>query len=282
MAAHAQVLRALVEFARENSTASHILVIPFVTLALIVEHRRAILASVQPARLAGAAVMLVGLAPLVAGPLLGEPRPEISLSLSVAGLFVSWMGLFLLFYGFRSLRVARFPLAFLAFIIPIPPLMIDWATSVLKVSSTETVAGLFTLTGTPYVRDGFVFALPTFTIEVADQCSGIRSSIALAITGLIAGHVSLRCWWWKVLLVLAVLPIAVFKNGLRIATLSLLAIHSDPSFLVGRLHHEGGVVFFLLGLAMLAPVLAGLCWIERIRVGRPDRSTSIDAVGDQI
>ena len=166
--------------------------------------------------------------------------------------------------------------------IPIPPLMIDRATSVLKVASTETVAGLFTLTGTPYTREGFVFSLPTFTIEVADQCSGIRSSIALLITSLIAGHVSLRRWWWKVLLVLAVLPIAVFKNGLRIVTLSLLAIHSDPSFLVGRLHHEGGVVFFLLGLAMLAPVLAGLRWMERNRTGRPDRSTSIDAVGNQI
>jgi exosortase len=265
MAAHAHVLRALVEFARENPTASHTVAVPFITLALILDDRKAVLASVRSASLAGAAVILVGLTPLLAVLLLGAPRPESSLSLSVSGLVVSWIGLFVSFYGVDAARVALFPLAFLAFMIPIPLLVIDWATSMLKVASTETVAGLFTLTGTPYYREGFVFSLPTFVIEVADRCSGIRSSIALGLTCLVAGHLSLRSWWSKVLLVLAAIPIAVFKNGVRIVTLSQLAIHWDPSFLVGRLHHEGGFVFFGLGLAMLTPVLAGLRRMEKTR-----------------
>ena len=46
----------------------------------------------------------------------------------------------------------------------------------------------------------------------------------------------------------------VVKNGVRIATLTILANYVDPSFLYGRLHHDGGVVFFLLGLALLLPV----------------------------
>ena len=44
-------------------------------------------------------------------------------------------------------------------------------------------------------------------------------------------------------------------NGIRIVTLSTLAIYADPSFLTGKLHNEGGFVFFLLALAILAPVL---------------------------
>ena len=263
LAAHAHVLRALVEFALENPTASHILAVPFITLALIVEDRKAILASVRPARVAGAAVILVGLAPLLASSLLGEPRPDSSLSLSACGLVVSWIGLFLFVYGVEAARVAFFPLAFLSFMIPIPLLLIDGATSALKAASTQTVAGLFTITGTPYYREGFVFSLPTFVIEVADRCSGIRSSIALVLTCLVVGHVSLRSWWSKVLLVLIAMPVAVFKNGVRIVTLSLLAMHWNPSFLVGRLHHEGGFVFFLLGLAMLTPVLAALHRMEK-------------------
>jgi len=47
----------------------------------------------------------------------------------------------------------------------------------------------------------------------------------------------------------------VVKNGVRIATLTILAEYVDPGFLYGRLHHEGGVVFFLLGLVLLLPVL---------------------------
>jgi len=45
------------------------------------------------------------------------------------------------------------------------------------------------------------------------------------------------------------------KNGIRIVTLTLLAVHVDPSFLTGQLHHDGGVVFFALALVMLAPVV---------------------------
>jgi hypothetical protein len=32
-------------------------------------------------------------------------------------------------------------------------------------------------------------------------------------------------------------------------------MYVSPSFLFGRLHRDGGVVFFLLGLALLVPVL---------------------------
>ena len=173
----------------------------------------------------------------------------------VAGLVVSWVGGFLLFFGRDAARAALFPLLFLAFTIPIPEPVIDSATQVLKNGSTETVAGLFTLTGTPYHRDGFVFALPGFFIEVADECSGIRSSIALLLTGLLSGHVFLRDSWAKTCVIAAVLPITILKNGIRIVTLSLLAMHVDPGFLTGQLHHEGGIVFFLLGLLILAPIL---------------------------
>jgi exosortase/archaeosortase family protein len=51
------------------------------------------------------------------------------------------------------------------------------------------------------------------------------------------------------------LLIMVVKNGVRIATLTILAQYVDPGFLYGRLHHEGGVVFFLLGLVLLLPIL---------------------------
>jgi exosortase/archaeosortase family protein len=56
------------------------------------------------------------------------------------------------------------------------------------------------------------------------------------------------------------LPLSVLKNGIRIATLTLLSIHVDPSFLTGNLHHQGGFVFFLLALLILLPVFL---WLER-------------------
>ena len=136
---------------------------------------------------------------------------------------------------------------------PVPGILLNGAIGLLKRGSTEMVAALFTLTGTVYHREGFVFSLPTVVIEVADECSGIRSSLALVMTVLLAGHMFLTSAWKKALLAVAVIPLTIVKNGIRIVSLTLLALHVDPSFLNGQLHHEGGIVFFLLTLALVAP-----------------------------
>jgi exosortase len=113
----------------------------------------------------------------------------------------------------------------------------------------------FDVLGVPVLQEGFVFHLAHFTIEVAKECSGIRSSLALLILALVVGYLFLRTPWKRLLLVIAGLLIMIVKNGVRIATLTILAEYVDPGFLYGRLHREGGVVFFLLGLLLLLPVL---------------------------
>src|SRR5262249_57722326 len=102
--------------------------------------------------------------------------------------------------------------------------------------------------------EGYVCKLASWSMEIADECSGIRSSIALLLTTLLAGHLFLNRTSHRLLVVAAVLPIAIVKNGVRIVSLSLLATHVDPKFLTGQLHHDGGVVFFLLGLGLLMPL----------------------------
>jgi exosortase len=114
------------------------------------------------------------------------------------------------------------------------------------------------LSGTPILREGFVFRLPNLSIEVAPECSGIRSGISILISGLLAGHLFLRSYWKRIVLVLIAVPVLIFKNALRIGTLSYLAVHFDPRILTSELHREGGIPFFVLGLLLLYPVLAVL------------------------
>ena len=57
------------------------------------------------------------------------------------------------------------------------------------------------------------------------------------------------------MLSIAVVPIALFKNGLRIATLSALSVYVNPAFLYGNLHHRGGIVFFVLALIPMVLLL---------------------------
>lgn len=250
--AYRPVLASIIELSREDASASHLILIPFVALGLIWQRRTEIFSSVGFDWRAGPAVIALGLGCLL---VTTAYRPADALS-AVGGTFVVFcLGGFLLFYGRRAFRAAMFPLLFLTFMVPIPGVLLDGAVRVLTIGSSAVVAGLFTLTGTPYHREAFVFALPNLTIEVADACSGIRSTIALLLTALLAGHMYLQRGWSKALLVIAILPVTILKNGIRIVTLSLLSVHVDPSFLEGRLHHDGGVVFFLLALGLLAPVL---------------------------
>ena len=255
--ANVGVLRALIDLSRTNYTASHHIFIPLVTLALIFQRRDVIFSNVRSARTAGVSVILTGLALALWGSRYwGFGGQDNSLSLMVGALVALSVGGFLLCYGLEAFRAALFPLLLLGFMIPMPRTLLDGATLFLKRGSTETVDGLFTLTGTPYYREGFVFSLPTFAIEIADECSGIRSSIALLLTSLLAGHMFLTSAWKKAILVVAIFPVTILKNGIRIVSLSLLAMHVDPGFLTGQLHREGGIVFFLLALAILAPILA--------------------------
>jgi exosortase len=181
--------------------------------------------------------------------------------------FVVWtLGAFLSVYGVKAFRDAVFPLMFLAFLIPVPTFILDPFVSLLQAASADSSDLVFRLTGVPFHREGMIFALPNVTIEVAKQCSGIRSSIALVITSVVAGKLFLNRTWPKIALVLAVFPVTVFKNSLRIVTLSLLGAYVDPAFLTGHwLHRSGGIPFFVAGLVLLAPVLLGLRKIERGR-----------------
>jgi exosortase/archaeosortase family protein len=88
------------------------------------------------------------------------------------------------------------------------------------------------------------------------------------VTALILGELVLRSAWRKAIWVLSIVPILIFKNGVRIVTLSLLTIYVDPGFLHGWLHMSGGILFYLLGLAILFPILNALRTSER----GPDRA----------
>jgi hypothetical protein len=60
----------------------------------------------------------------------------------------------------------------------------------------------------------------------------------------------------------------VVKNAIRIATLTLLAMHVDIGFLTGRLHQQGGILFFLVTVILVAPLLALLRRSETVRDDR--------------
>jgi exosortase len=177
-----------------------------------------------------------------------------SLSVSALAVLLIWVGGFLSAYGLTAVRKAAFSLLFLLLMIPLHERFLNWTIELLQRGSTEISYLLFNLVGVPALKQGFVISVPGISIEVAAECSGIRSSLALLITCLLAAHLYLRTPWKIAVFILLVLPLSIIKNGIRIVTLTLLSLYVDPRFLTGSLHRDGGFVFFLLALLLLFPV----------------------------
>ncbi len=249
-------LKDLLDTAANREYYSHILLIPFVSIYLIYLKRKEIYSDKVYSFGVGASVMLIGIILYAAGRSLGASLNQNDFtSLITFSALALLLGAFISAYGVSAFRKALFPLLFLGFMIPIPSLLMSGIIYFLQVGSTEFTNILLTVTGVPFFREGFVFNLTGMSVEVAKQCSGIRSSLALLITALLAGHLFLNTGWKKVILAVSIFPIAMFKNGIRIVTLTLLGTYVDPRILQSSLHREGGIPFFIVALLLLAPVL---------------------------
>jgi len=250
-------LKSLLSFSRAQDYASHIIFIAPVSAYLIYLRRRTIFSVTGTGLLTGSIFFLSGtILWYFAGKYANSSEYELSL-LTLAIILV-WISGFAFCYGARALETARFPLLFLLLLVPIPQIAADKIIFFLRAGSAGVAYGLLRLFSVPVWKQGFIMHLPTLEIEVAKQCSGIRSSVALLITVLIVGYFGLRTAWRRALLAVAIVPILILKNGARIVAVCLLSIYVNRGFLHGWLHTSGGVVFYLLGLAILIPILVAL------------------------
>lgn len=265
-------LREIVRLALHERLYAHMILVPFVSGYFLFLKRKQISLAVDTSYKAGIILSLIGIFLFWF-----EEKNSLGLSqnsrLSLAALstFIFWMGGFVLFYGVRAFKIAAFPLLFLLFMVPIPGQALATAIYLLTCGSAEAAYGFFKLTGVPILREGFSFHLPQLTIEVAEQCSGINSSVALFVSSIVAAQLFLRTGWKKVVLVLSIFPITILKNGMRIVTLTLLGAYVDPNILSGDLHRKGGIPFFIIALAMLAPVLWYLRKTEKKKIRTEDK-----------
>jgi exosortase len=246
----------LVALSLSSELYSHVLLIPFISGYFLYTDRKAIFSNNCYSAAGGIAIAISAITIYLSIKTLDHRlEPNNYLSLAIFSWLFLWLAGFLLFFGAKAFRAALFPLLFLAIIIPIPTFIVDKIIYSLQKNSAEASYYIFKLTGVPIFREGLVFHLPGVSVEVAKECSGIRSSIALLITSILAGHMFLKTSWRRLVLVLLVFPLAILKNSMRIVTLSLLGAYVDISFLTNSLlHKKGGILFFIMALIIFAPI----------------------------
>lgn len=158
----------------------------------------------------------------------------------------------------RALRKIAFPLVVALFTAPFPVAFKDALVTFFQYTSAEAAYWMLKLAGNTIYRDGLVFVLPSITMEVAPQCSGIRSSLVLFLVSLVASQLFLKTAWKKISLVIFVIPLAIVRNGLRIFTLGELCERIGPHMIDHWIHHSGGPIFFALSLTAFFAFLSYL------------------------
>jgi len=170
------------------------------------------------------------------------------LSLNMLALVVWWIAAFILCFGTSAFRRELFPLCFLFGMAPLPGFVLNLIVILLQQGSAAVAHFLFVVARVPVEQEGLLVHIPGLTVEVARECSSIRSSSMLLVTTMVLAQLLLRSPWQKALVIAVAIPLSVAKNGLRIFVIAMLATRVDPSFLTGRLHREGGIIFFLIAL----------------------------------
>ena len=258
-----QTIRAEVRLSLSDDRYSYIVLIPVVSAAIIIWKRDIVFRHADVCLRWGVPALLLGVIGYCATsrwPLFVDS--SITVALEGLGIVLMLVGGFVACYGAQCTRAALFPLLFLLLTIPVPGFILASAVAGLQEGSAQITAVLFHMMGVPVVRHGMKFSLPGVDIEIAEQCSGIRSSLSLFISGLVASYLLLHAAGKRVLFSLLTVPVAIFKNAVRIVTLSWLGVYVNQGFLHGRLHRYSGLPVSLLALAILAPAVLALRRLE--------------------
>ena len=180
------------------------------------------------------------------------------------GTGIALLGCLLTVFGLRSFRYLWFPWAYwLVFGQYISDRFISKVTERLQDWSAIGAHLLLNVLGLDTDRVGNVLTVhfadgTAHPLNVAEACSGMRTLMAFLAIGVAMAALGLPRWWQRALLVAAGIPISLFVNVLRVASLGLLSM-IDPNFSTGEFHSMVGLVWLVPAFLMFL----GAMWVIR-------------------
>ena len=165
--------------------------------------------------------------------------------------------------GWRGVRLLWFPLVLSFFLIIWPGWLIDGATAPLKRFISELVSNGLFAAGMPVAQSGAVISAGPYELLVADACAGLKSIASLTALGVVYLYlVKRRTWQTNVAVLLALIPLAILANIIRVALLVLITLFFGYDAGQSFLHDLAGVTMFALALGgvFCVDALAAALW----------------------
>lgn len=170
-------------------------------------------------------------------------------------------GLVLAYFGIRWFYELLFAWAFLIFAMPMP--FLDGILGFpLRLFMAGASTGILNLLGVESVRRGTAIysamdpsvGLPegrTFSLDVADPCSGLNSLFALVMLTALYAHLTQDRLWKQWFLFMCALPLAVLGNMFRVTSIAIVAAGIDQKFASGPYHTLAGYLVFVVAIGSM-------------------------------
>ena len=166
------------------------------------------------------------------------------------------------YWGWPGLKKMLFPLGFLIFMIPFP--FVEVSSLPLSLLTGQIATRLMQAAGLNVTVQGAAVSLPHANLVVGAQCSGVRSIVTLFTLAAIYAYLVQGALMRKLILFLAVLPIAVLGNLFRVSSLLGVANRWGVEAGFTYYHDYSGFVFFGIAFALLI-LFAQLLGCSKIR-----------------
>ena len=186
-------------------------------------------------------------------------------------------GIILILWGTTAVRRLWFPLAFLAFMVPLPEVSIARLNFRLKMLAAQWGVGLANLLGViversgnqVYIAGGDLLAAHK-TLVIANVCNGLRTLITVIGFGAIYAYVCRLQGVWRLALFAMSVPVALVANSIRIVGLIVVADIWDEKVATGWFHDFSGAMIFVLAFLMMFGVERLIQWFLSLRGKRPE------------
>jgi exosortase len=181
-------------------------------------------------------------------------------SLTRLSLVGALAGLVLALFGWARFRTVAFPLAILLLMIPLPAPIFERIESPLQIATSMFSEAMIRASSIPVVRDGNLLALGNVTLEVARECSGVRTAISLVVLGLAFGYAADARRWPRLFVVALTIPVVVLTNSMRVTATAVSAHYYGRDAATGFLHDLYGWLAFAAAFAILIMLHRFLLW----------------------
>lgn len=192
------------------------------------------------------AVLLVSLPIYVFG------RAYDFISVEFVGLFGAFVAVFWQIHGRRAVIKNAFPLFYLALSVPPPGWLMASVTAPLQTFVSAASEQVAALSGFPIARQGVILQVGSYQLLVEEACSGLNSLFGLVAISLLYIYLAHRASLQHALvLLIAVVPIAILVNVVRIVALIAITYFFGDAAAQGFLHATAGLLLFAFGLLLI-------------------------------